>query len=78
LGGCYSFAWSTTKILILLWFDYCGAAMPYCVKCGNKLKVDDQFYPVCGATVPYFTSQEYIVNGNEVIDRVKQLLHEAM
>jgi len=52
--------------------------MPYCVKCGNKLKVDDQFYPVCGATVPYFTSQEYIVNGNEVIDRVKQLLHEAM
>jgi hypothetical protein len=51
--------------------------MPYCVKCGSKLKVDDKFCPVCGAAVPRFTSQEYTVNGNDVVDRVKQLLHEG-
>ncbi len=51
--------------------------MPYCVKCGNKIKVDDKFCPVCGAPVPHFTSQEYTVNGSDVVDKVKQLLHEG-
>jgi uncharacterized membrane protein YvbJ len=51
--------------------------MPYCVKCGSKLKIDDQFCPVCGAAVPHFTSQEYAVSGSDVTDRVKQLLHEG-
>jgi len=27
--------------------------------------------------VPHFTSQEYTVNGNDVVDRVKQLFHEG-
>jgi len=51
--------------------------MPYCVKCGSKIKVDDQFCPLCGAAVPHFTNQEYTVNSSDVVDRVKQLLHEG-
>ncbi len=51
--------------------------LPYCVKCGTKLNGDDKFCPVCGAAVPHFTSQEYTVSGNDVVDRVKQLLHEG-
>jgi len=27
--------------------------------------------------VPHFTNQEYTVNGNDVVDRVKQLFHEG-
>ena len=51
--------------------------MPYCVKCGNKLAPDDKFCGVCGAAVPHFSSQEYTVSGSDVVDRVKQLLHEG-
>ena len=51
--------------------------MPYCVKCGSPLKTDDEFCPVCGATVPKFSSEEYNVSGKDLGDRVQQLLHEG-
>ena len=51
--------------------------MPYCVKCGAPLKEDDKFCAVCGAEVPKFTSEEYTVSGNNLVDRVKELLHEG-
>ena len=51
--------------------------LPYCVKCGSPLKEDDRFCAVCGAAVPKFTSEEYTVSGSNLVDRVRELLHEG-
>jgi len=51
--------------------------MPYCTKCGAALKAEDKFCPVCGATAPKFTSEEYTVTGSNLVDRVNELLHEG-
>jgi hypothetical protein len=51
--------------------------LPYCVKCGSPLKVDDKFCAVCGAPTPKFTSEEYNVSGKDLVDRVRELLHEG-
>src|SRR3989337_391478 len=51
--------------------------MPYCVKCGAPLKEDDKFCPVCGAAVAKVTREEYSVSGSNLIDRVRELLHEG-
>jgi hypothetical protein len=51
--------------------------LPYCVKCGAKLYPNDQFCTNCGETVPHFTNEEYTVSGSNLVDRVKQLLHEG-
>jgi hypothetical protein len=51
--------------------------MPYCVKCGSPLKEDDKFCPVCGAPVAKVTSEEYNVSGSNLVDRVRELLHEG-
>ncbi len=51
--------------------------MTYCTKCGAALKADEKFCPVCGAPAPKFTSEEYTVTGSNLVDRVKELLHEG-
>ena len=51
--------------------------MPYCVKCGTPLKDDDKFCPVCGAAVAKMTREEYTVSGNNLVDRVRELLREG-
>ena len=51
--------------------------MPYCVKCGAPLREDDKFCPVCGAAVVKVTREEYSVNGNNLVNRVQELLHEG-
>jgi hypothetical protein len=51
--------------------------VPYCVKCGAALKEGDKFCAVCGTAVPKFTSEEYTVSGNNLVDRVRELLHEG-
>jgi predicted nucleic acid-binding Zn-ribbon protein len=51
--------------------------LPYCVKCGALLKEGDKFCAVCGAAVPKFTSEEYTVSGSNLVDRVRELLHEG-
>src|SRR4030067_2433589 len=51
--------------------------MPYCVKCGSPLKEDDKFCPVCGAPVAKVTREEYTVSGSNLVDRVRELLHEG-
>ena len=51
--------------------------MPYCVKCGSPLKEDDKFCPVCGASVARVTREEYSVSGSNLVDRVRELLHEG-
>jgi uncharacterized membrane protein YvbJ len=51
--------------------------LPYCGKCGAKLKDEDKFCSVCGAQVTKVTREEFIVSSDDLIERVKQLLHEG-
>jgi hypothetical protein len=41
------------------------------------LKEGDKFCVFCGAAVPKFTSEEYTVSGSNLVDRVRELLHEG-
>lgn len=51
--------------------------MPYCTKCGAPLKEDDKFCHVCGAAAAKVTREEFIVSSSNLVDRVKELLHEG-
>lgn len=51
--------------------------MPYCSKCGVKLKDEDIFCTNCGAKVAKITREEYTVTADNLVDRVKDLLHEG-
>jgi uncharacterized membrane protein YvbJ len=51
--------------------------MSYCVKCGAKLFEDAKFCSSCGAAVEKVTTEEYDVRSDDLIERVKQLLHEG-
>jgi hypothetical protein len=51
--------------------------LPYCTKCGAPLKEDDKFCPVCGASVAKVTREEYTISSSNLVDRVKELLHEG-
>ncbi|UCF45541.1 MAG: DUF4342 domain-containing protein [Candidatus Bathyarchaeota archaeon] len=50
---------------------------PFCTKCGVPLKEDDKFCPVCGAPVAKVTREEFSVSASNLVDRVKELLHEG-
>lgn len=51
--------------------------MPYCWKCGAKLNDADRYCPACGATIAKVTREEFTVSSNDLIEKVKQLLHEG-
>jgi uncharacterized OB-fold protein len=51
--------------------------LTYCTKCGSAIKADDKFCPVCGAPAAKYTSEEYTVSGSNLVDKVKELLHEG-
>ena len=51
--------------------------MSYCVNCGAPLKENDRFCPVCGTAVAKITREEYTVSGSNLVDRVRELLHEG-
>ena len=51
--------------------------MSYCAKCGTKLKEDDKFCPACGATVAKMVKEEFSVSADNLIEKVKELLHEG-
>ena len=51
--------------------------MPYCTKCGAPLKEDDRFCFACGAPVAKVTREEFTVSSSNLVDRVKELLHEG-
>jgi len=52
-------------------------ALPYCLKCGAKLKEDDKFCYVCGAPVAKVVREEFAVSADNLIEKVKELLHEG-
>ena len=51
--------------------------MSYCVKCGVKLEEKAKFCSSCGVKVTKVTSEEYSVSSDNLIERVKELLHEG-
>lgn len=51
--------------------------MPYCQKCEAKLDEGDKFCYACGAPVAKVVREEFIVSANNLIERVKELLHEG-
>jgi CBS domain-containing protein len=51
--------------------------LPYCTKCGAMLKEEDKFCSACGASVTKVTKEEFTVSSDDLIERVKQLLHEG-
>jgi len=51
--------------------------LPYCSKCGAKLKEDDKFCYACGTTVAKVVKEEFTVSADDLIERVKELLHEG-
>jgi|SRR5271157_4207976 len=51
--------------------------MTYCSKCGAKLNDTDKFCSVCGAPTVKVTREEFTVSSNDLIEKVKQLLHEG-
>ena len=51
--------------------------LSYCTKCGAKLKEDDKFCYVCGAPTAKVVTEEYSVKSDDLIERVRELLHEG-
>ena len=51
--------------------------LTYCSKCGKKLDLDDVFCSSCGEKVDKITTEEYSVDSDNLIERVKELLHEG-
>ena len=51
--------------------------MVYCTKCRALLKEGDKVCPVCGAPTAKVTREEYTVSSSNLVDRVKELLHEG-
>ena len=51
--------------------------MSYCAKCGAKLDDAARFCSFCGVSVVRITSEEYSVSSDNLIERVKELLHEG-
>ncbi len=51
--------------------------MSFCTKCGAKLKEDDRFCYACGAPVAKVVREEFSVSAENLVERVKELLHEG-
>lgn len=51
--------------------------MAYCWKCGATLNEGDKFCTVCGAKVAKVTKEEFTVTSDNLIEKVKELLHEG-
>jgi uncharacterized membrane protein YvbJ len=51
--------------------------LPYCWKCGAELKEDDKFCSVCGTAVTKVVREEFSVSADNLIEKVKELLHEG-
>ena len=51
--------------------------MPYCEKCGAEIGEDWKFCRSCGAPVTPVRREEFSVSSDDLVKRVKQLLHEG-
>ena len=51
--------------------------MSYCAKCGAKLDEDAKFCSACGAPVAKTFTEEISVSSDNLIEKVKEILHEG-
>jgi uncharacterized membrane protein YvbJ len=51
--------------------------MPYCAKCGAVLSEDAQFCSACGTPTVKTVTEEVSVASENLIQKVKELLHEG-
>ena len=51
--------------------------MSYCPKCGSKLVGGALFCSSCGTSVGKMKTEEFSVKSDDLIERVKKLLHEG-
>ena len=51
--------------------------MAYCTRCGALIEDDDRFCYVCGASVVRTVREELSVSADNLIKKVKELLHEG-
>ncbi len=51
--------------------------MAFCSRCGAKLKADDKFCAACGTSVSKVVKEEFSVSSDNLIERIKELLHEG-
>ena len=51
--------------------------MLYCWKCGANLKENSSFCHVCGAKTTKVHREEFSVEADNLIEKVKKLLHEG-
>jgi uncharacterized membrane protein YvbJ len=51
--------------------------LPFCSKCGAKLKEEDKFCYACGTPVAKVVREEFTVSADNLIEKVKELLHEG-
>ncbi len=51
--------------------------MPFCSKCGLMLDEDDRFCSSCGASVSKTVKEEISVSSDNLVEKVKELLHEG-
>jgi uncharacterized membrane protein YvbJ len=51
--------------------------MSYCANCGAKLEKNSKFCSSCGVKVAKITTEEYSVSSDNLIEKVKELLHEG-
>jgi uncharacterized membrane protein YvbJ len=51
--------------------------LSYCAKCGAKLKDSDKFCYSCGSPASKVVREEFSVSADNLIERVKDLLHEG-
>lgn len=54
-----------------------GEKTSVCWKCGAKLKEGDVFCSTCGARIAKTTQEEFKVSSDNLIEKVKELLHEG-
>lgn len=51
--------------------------MPFCVKCGEELPEDARFCIKCGSPTKKGLVEEFSVAGEDIVKRVKELIHEG-
>ena len=51
--------------------------MPYCSKCGVTLEEDDKFCSSYGTSVVKTVEEEISISSDNMIEKVKELLHEG-
>jgi hypothetical protein len=51
--------------------------LSYCWKCGEKIDAKNKFCSTCGASVHKTVKEEFSVAADDLIEKVKALLHEG-